>query len=70
MNELKAKECCGIRPIFSTTDDFAEHTKTYCIRCVKCGRKVEIRRKIGEIAPKKAIFKLYEEWNEKGGGKE
>ena len=63
MNEVKAKKCCGESPIYSSHDDFVNHTKTYKLRCAKCGRKVEVERVIGRISPKKAILIMYSAWN-------
>lgn len=60
----EAKECCGVSPIYRSIDDFKHHTKTYTLKCPSCGREVKVIREIGKLAPKKAILRLYDTWNE------
>ena len=55
---------CGETVYMRDDDDFDNHTKTYIIRCHKCGAEVKTVRKIGEIAPKKAIIQTIQKWNE------
>lgn len=59
------KPCkCGETVFMRSIDDFENQTKTYLIRCHKCGAEVKTIRKIGQISPKKAIVKTIENWND------
>ena len=55
---------CGEKVYMRDIDDFINHTKTYIIRCHKCGAEIKTVRKIGEISPKKAIIETINKWNE------
>lgn len=55
---------CGEKVYMRDIDDFVNHTKTYIIRCHKCGAEVKTIRKIGQISPKKAIVETINKWNE------
>ena len=55
---------CGEKVYMRDIDDFVNHTKTYIIRCHKCGAEVKTVRKIGEISPKKAIVTTIKNWND------
>ena len=55
---------CGEKVYMRDIDDFVNHTKTYIIRCHKCGSEVKTIRKIGKISPKKAIVETIKKWNE------
>lgn len=54
---------CGEKVDMRDIDDFVNHTKTYIIRCNRCGTEVKTIRKTGEISPKKAIIQTIQKWN-------
>ena len=55
---------CGEKVYMRDIDDFVNHTKTYIIRCSRCGAEVKTIRKIGKISPKKAIIQTIQKWND------
>ena len=55
---------CGEKVYMRDIDDFVNHTKTYIIRCSRCGTEVKTVRKIGEISPKKTIIQIIQKWND------